>query len=349
MSTASSKERTASGEILLTAGTNEVEIFEFTLGANSYGVNVAKVQQILTRDLVSITRLDMAPPGVLGTMYFRNKPALVLDLKVILGLPEQPIEVKSVEETPEVSSDIEIGGTDQGSSRSLILVTEFNEQICSFCVDSARRIHRISWAQFVPMENCFGERPPYATGIVKLESHMVVILDLEHILATIVPERNVPQLDARVVNSGQGAAARGDLRILFAEDSGMIRKLTVQQLESAGFTHIQTARDGKEAYQILCQLRDQAAAEKKSLEDLIHVVLTDIEMPEMDGLSLCRRIRTELGMVNIPVVVYSSLINEQMIAKCKSVGATAYMSKPQVTKLVEVIDQHGLHRSPSKV
>ena len=120
----------------------------------------------------------------------------------------------------------------------------------------------------------------------------------------------------------------------------MIRRITVDQLNKAGFTNITTKNNGKLAYDYLKELQQKALLEHKQMNHYLQLVLSDIEMPEMDGLSFCKLFRQELGVKNIPFVVYSSLINDQMAAKCKSVGANAWMSKPEIDKIVHLIDQY---------
>jgi|TARA_B110000495_G_scaffold192793_1_gene197331 two-component system chemotaxis response regulator CheV len=151
------------GGILPEAGTNEVEIFEFNLGGHHYGVNVAKVSQIVQRDQVKITRTDLSPPGVLGSISYRNKPVMTLDLGLILG----------------IESEI----TD--SSRGLMLVTQYNDQVIAFTIDGAERIHRVSWKNFEPINNALSYENPYMNGIIRLEDHLVLMLNLEYILTTI--------------------------------------------------------------------------------------------------------------------------------------------------------------------
>lgn len=306
----------AQTSILLEVGTNEVEIFEFTLEGQSFGINVAKVQQILRRDSVKTTRLDFSPPSVVGSILFRGKPVLLIDLKQKLS-----IESKS-----------------QDSGRQLILVTEFNQITSAFVVDGAQRIHRVSWKQIEPMQEVLAFGATYATGVVRLDDRIMIIIDFEHILAEINPASS-PHAGTEKVASGGTNDARKKTKILFAEDSGMIRKLTMDQLRMAGFENVVPVEDGMRALRWIEQKK--AAAEKSggTIHDYLDLVLTDIEMPEMDGLTLCKKIKVDLGLSSIPVVVYSSLINEQMIRKCKQVGADNYMSKPQVDKIIEIIDQ----------
>jgi len=119
----------------------------------------------------------------------------------------------------------------------------------------------------------------------------------------------------------------------------MIRKLTVDVLHGAGFTNIAVFENGLDAHTHLAALREQAAAAQRSLRDLVDLIITDIEMPKMDGLTLCRSVKSAAGDRIPAVVVYSSLINEEMARKCTSVGADAQLSKPHGDEIIAVVDK----------
>ncbi len=304
-------------EILLEAGTNEVEIFEFTIGEQCYGVNVAKVNQIIQRDQLTITRADLPPPGVIGTITFRGKPTMTIDLREILNIHSDEPE----------------------ASRSLMLVTQFNEQVVAFAIDAAERIHRVSWKSFEPINNSFSQENPYVNGIIRLEEKLILVLDLEYILTLVNPNFGLKLSHSSSIDEIEAKfKPRQDIKILFAEDSPMIRRMVKTQLESVGLTNLTLASNGMEALQIINQYVEDAKETDTPMSDHVDLILTDIEMPVMDGLTLCRNIKKELQM-KTPVVVFSSLINSQMVAKCKSVGANGWGSKPKVDLVVEIIDR----------
>lgn len=201
------------------------------------------------------------------------------------------------------------------------------------------RIHRASWKSLQPVEGVIAQQSPYTTSSLQIENRVIMILDMEHILSEIVPEQSIIGSTAKM-DTVQANFDRSAIHILFAEDSAMIRRITVDQLNKAGFTNITTKNNGKLAYDYLKELQQKALHEHKQMNHYLQLVLSDIEMPEMDGLSFCKLFRQELGVKNIPFVVYSSLINDQMAAKCKSVGANAWMSKPEIDKIVHLIDQY---------
>ena len=302
--------------ILLESGTNELEVMEFSIGSQHFGVNVAKVRRLLRWDHKNVTRLDFGPPGVIGSLHFMNQQVLLIDLRSVLEIAD-PI-------------------ADQ--ERQLILVCEFNHHIYAFVIDAVNRIHRASWKSLQPVEGIMAQQSPYTTSSLQIEGRVIMILDMEHILSEIVPEQSIIGANAKM-SSIQSNFDRSEVHILFAEDSAMIRKITVDQLTKAGFTNITTKNNGKLAYDYLKELKQKSLVERKPMSHYLQLVLSDIEMPEMDGLTFCKMFRQDLGVKDIPFVVYSSLINDQMAAKCKSVGANAWMSKPEIDKIVHLIDQ----------
>lgn len=300
-------------DILLEAGTNEVEIFEFVVSGQSFGINVAKIKQLLPRDGVTIKRLDFAAHGVVGTTLFRGKPILVVDFHTILKLPRPQ---------------------NADNSRQLLLVTELNQITTGFLIDGANRIHRMSWSKLCPMDSVMSEIADYVTSVITIEDHITLVLDLEHILAEVSPESAV-----REVTGDATPTERRQHVVLFADDSTMIRNATAAHLKKAGFDNLLLAKDGADAFKKLLEIQQRAQSEGKPISNYINLILSDIEMPEMDGLTLCRKIRQELKWTEIPVLMYSSLINEQMIAKCKAVGATDSMSKPAIDRVIKAIQE----------
>ena len=321
MASASNATTSNQSEILLEAGTNEVEIFEFNLGGQHYGVNVAKVSQIVQRDQVTITRADLPPPGVLGSITYRGKPIMTLDLREILGIDGEPVD----------------------PSRGLMLVSQFNEQTIAFTIDGAERIHRVSWKNFEPINNALSHENPYVNGIIRLEDRLILVLDLEYILTMVNPHLGLKIDEQRIQDIEEKYKPRDHIKILFAEDSSMIRKMVSEQLGDVGFTSIDLASNGQEALDKVNGYVAQSQESGQPISDLVDLVLTDIEMPVLDGLSFCKAIKKDLKL-DVPVVVFSSLINEQMIAKCQSVGADDWGSKPKIELIIDLIDRLVVNR-----
>lgn len=323
MASASNATTSNQPEILLQAGTNEVEIFEFNLGGQHFGVNVAKVSQIVQRDQVKITRTDLSPPGVLGSITYRGKPIMTLDLRDILGIQGDPID----------------------PSRALMLVAQFNEQTIAFTIDGAERIHRVSWKNFEPINNALSHENPYVNGIIRLDERLILVLDLEYILAMVNPHLGMKVDEQRIQEIESKYKPRDHIKILFAEDSSMIRKMVSDQLCEVGFANIDLASNGQEALDKVNSYVAQSKESGKPISDYVDLVLTDIEMPVLDGLTFCKAIKKDLNL-DVPVVVFSSLINDHMIEKCKSVGADDWSSKPKIGLIFDLIDRLVVNRAP---
>ncbi len=301
--------------ILLESGTNEVEFIEFYLGSVSYGINVSKVQRVLARTSVEITGVAQAPYGAIGMIHIQDQPIMLMDLKMSLGIPFDPESI-----------DLE---------RQLILVTTFNKQTTAFLIDGISKIHRTSWESFEPRnENVTSEGAGgYSTGTVTFDDNIIVILDLERLMLALFPNSHG---NVGVLETVESRPEREAVRILYAEDSKMVRGITQDILNSSGYLQVDSFENGEDAYQFLQKRIREKDFDGAGPYDL---VLTDIEMPKMDGLTLCRRVKTEVCSDHPPkVIVYSSLINKEMALKCVSVGADAQLAKPDVRQIVDLVD-----------
>ena len=306
--------------ILLESGTNEVEFIEFFLAGESYGVNVSKVQRVIALTNCHITQLAQAPHGVMGVIHVQDKPVLLVDLHTALALPPPATD------------------TATDAERQLVMVTRFNKRTTAFLIDGISKIHRTSWSDFEPMNTTLaGEGAGYTTGSIRIGERIILVLDLERLMLDFTPadERPTPPLPADEPTRRN----REHIKIVYAEDSKMIRKFTLDVLHGAGFANIAVFENGLEANEHLAALRTKAAAEGKTLSDYVDLIITDIEMPKMDGLTLCRNVKSAGGEKIPAVVVYSSLINDEMSRKCVSVGADAQLSKPHGEEIIALVDK----------
>ena len=310
---------TNSDGILLESGTNEVEFIEFYLGDISYGINVSKVQRVLAASSVQVNRVAEAAPSVKGVIHIQDKPVMLMDLKEALGIP--------------------FDASEMNLERQLILVTNFNGCTTAFVIDGISKIHRTSWELFEPISEQVSHEDSggFSTGTITLDDNIIIILDLERLMLTFFPSAHSKPIDTIDLPFREG---RDSVNIVYAEDSRMVRNLTEDLLQKAGYTQIKSFENGYEALEHLVRERDLAKQEGKSLRDHVDLVLTDIEMPRMDGLTLCRRVKQDLtvGDDAPAIIVYSSLINNEMRAKCKSVGADAQLAKPELDQIVSLID-----------
>jgi len=292
-------------EILLESGTNEVEILEFYVHGVSYGINVSKVKQIIGHAGSTVTATPMPREGQLGVLYWREQAVPAFDLSVLIKDKATEID-----------------------ERSLFIITEFNGVINAFLTDAVNRIHRVSWDNLRPAGEFIGRYSSRVTGTLEVGGTDVLILDFEHIIAEVMPETNIYS-HVSVADFAE-ANDRTEVELIFAEDSPFIRAAAVKELKRAGFQQIVECGDGKEAYDIIHAKMDEG--------QLPHLLLTDIEMPRMDGLTLCRKVREEMNQKELPVIFFSSLINDQMVHKCQSVGGNDWHTKPNIGKIIESID-----------
>jgi two-component system, chemotaxis family, chemotaxis protein CheV len=295
--------------ILLESGTNEMELLTVLVDNQPFGMNVAKVKSIQQYKPELVTTLPEAIPGVAGMFLYRNKTIPLLDLAKILEI--------------ELKKDFE---------REIVVVTEFNNAINCFKVQGVKRIYRLSWKDFSPFDSTF-ESNAYCTGSVHLEDSEILVLDLEHILSEIFPDLVIEDVRSEALKK-KDSISRKQLEIIFAEDSPTIRRGVILALKNAGFENIADFTNGEQA---LAYLMERYKTENRhSLENV--VLISDIEMPRMDGLTLCRSIKQDPDLNTIHVIMFSSLINSQMVAKCEKVNADRYVTKPETNQLIQILD-----------
>ena len=291
-------------KILLENGTNELEILEFMLDGISYGINVAKIREIIPYQ--AVTPVPNSHPSVEGIFMPREVMITAIDLKNCLQRGEsQP--------------------------HGLFIITNFNKLDIAFHVESVVGIHRVSWTEIIkPDATINSAEEGVATGIVKINNKLIIILDFEKIVTDISPETGlkVQEIDEL------GVRERCDIPVLIAEDSVLLNKLIVDSLTKAGYTHVTHTENGQFAWDFICQAREDGNLEKK-----VQCVITDIEMPLMDGHRLTRLIKEDSELKDIPVIIFSSLINDEMRRKGEQLGANAQLSKPEIGKLVTELDR----------
>lgn len=290
--------------ILLESGTNELEVLEFTLGDNHYGINVAKIREIL--QYMPVTPVPNTHPSVEGIFMPRDTMITVINLKNCLNLP-------------------------QTEEKGLFIITNFNKLNVAFHVDQVIGIHRVSWENIIkPDETLTGEQGSTATGVIKMDDRLIVILDFEAIVASISPQTGLRVNDIDEME----ARDRSDATILIAEDSALLSKLITECLKKSGYTNLIVEENGQEAWDVI---KDMQA--KGDITKHLDCIITDIEMPLMDGHRLTKLVKSDTELRDIPVIIFSSLVNEEMRKKGEQLGADAQLTKPEIGKLVEAIDK----------
>lgn len=293
-------------KILLENGTNELEVLEFTLAGNSYGINVAKIREITTYQ--PVTPVPNSHPSIEGIFMPRDTMITAIDLKNCLGRGES-------------------------EPKGLFIITNFNKLDIAFHVDSVQGIHRVSWRNIIkPDITISTPDESVATGIIKREGKLIIILDFEKIVSDINPETTlkISEISELV---GNNEVKRGAVPILIAEDSVLLNKLIVDSLKAAGYTNLIHTENGQKAYNVIMQCKREG-----TLHDHVRCLITDIEMPEMDGHRLTKLVKDDEETKHIPIIIFSSLVNDEMRRKGEALGADAQLSKPEIGKLVKIID-----------
>ncbi|MGP4062228.1 chemotaxis protein [Halobacillus sp. H74] len=293
--------------ILLETGTNELEIVEFGIGNNRFGINVIKVKEILNPQ--AVTKIPHSHPSVEGIIEIRGEVVPVVDVAHALGF--------SPSENPK---------------QDKFILAEFNKTKIVFHVHTVTQIHRISWEQIEKPSKMYQGLETQITGVIKMGEEMLLLLDFEKVVADINPESSIHTEQLREL----GERERSQKKILIAEDSGMLRAMLQETLGEAGYENTISFEDGKEAYEHL----ESLVAEGKSVEEEYQLMITDIEMPRMDGHHLTRLIKEEPQFNALPVIIFSSLITDDLRHKGEVVGADAQVSKPEIVELVKIIDHH---------
>lgn len=300
------------GGILLDAGTNELEVLVFRMGEQRYGVNVAKVREVIRGETPS--EPPKMHPSVLGLINKRGSLIPLVDLGKHLGI--QTVDVENI--------------TD-----ARIIVTEFNGMSVGFVVEAVERIHRLGWdrVQSVPDMGETSEGVNYSTctGIIRFDEYLLLMIDFESITDSI---RMEDKLHITHVENELGVD-RGAVSIVLAEDSAFMREAIGSVFRNSGYTHAEIFADGAAAW--------RALEERGRNGDAPDIIISDIEMPGMDGLRLTKEVKSHAGLRHVPVVLFSSLITPENRKKGEQVGADMQISKPELLEIVKIVDRfvHG--------
>lgn len=302
----------------LKTGQNELEIIDFRIFERNedgsiyqwiLGVNVAKVREVLR--MPKLTKVPNMPPEIEGMAEIRGELIPVVSLAKWMKIPEEK------------------------EFKKYLLFMEFLREKVGVIIHAAKRIRRIQWSDIKKAPDILNTRlNGRITGVVDTEEGLLLILDFEGIL------NDMNLLTVFNVEPDKERKSKKKLRILVAEDSAVARKVIKDILESAGHEVIMT-ESGKQAWEKLNEIFERAKAEGKSVRDYIDLVLTDIEMPEMDGLTLTNLIKHTAGFLNLPVVVNTTLSDEANKQKAFSVGADDYLVKFDASHLIELVDKMG--------
>ncbi|MBB1486700.1 chemotaxis protein [Oceanospirillum sediminis] len=314
-------------KILLESGTNELEIIEFQLRKelpgggekiSHYGINVAKVREVIR--VPETTDYPNPQPHLVGVFSLRDNLIPLVDLAGWLG-----IRTKGEYE------------------RKNVIVTDFNRMANGFLVDGVSRIHRISWAEVEsPSQFLESGEQDCVVAVVRREDRLIMILDFEKIISDINPELSMEKYDVtedrKVLIDDRMTAKRQAKTLLVVDDSAFIRKLIETTLRTSGYNVI-AAKDGLDAWEILTEFEHVAEDENLPVSDLVSMIITDVEMPRMDGMHLVKRLRASKTYSTIPIMMFSSIMSDDNRQKAMDLGANDTMTKPEIGKLVGKTDE----------
>ena len=280
--------------ILLESGTNEMEIMEFTIEGNLYGINVAKVREIMMS--APVHAMPHSHPAVEGIFKPRDLVITVVDLPKYLARHDVP-----------------------KGEKDLFIITNFNKMFIAFRVHTVVGISRISWKDIQKPDNTVSGGPDgVATGIAQCGDDLVTILDFERIVAEIAPETTIQMSEVEAL----GKRSRSSQPIWVAEDSILLSRMIQEALTKAGYSNLRMFSKGAELWEA----------------EHVALIITDLEMPQMDGHRLTKLLKSTDGLKHIPVIIFSSLITDEMYIKGKQLGADEQLSKPEIGHLIGVID-----------
>ncbi len=294
------------------AGTNKLEILMFTLGQDNrtgreetYGINVFKVREVMR--IPPITRAPDMPEAVEGMVSLRGALVPVIDLAKYAGIQ-----------------------TDDKAD--IMIVTEYNGHTQGFLVKGVDNILRLDWsAMRVPPAMLVAQMGGLVTAITELkDGRLVMMMDVEKVLS------ETGHFDADEMLFKSVKPLDKDRTVFFADDSSVARHQIQRTLEAMGVKFI-AAINGRQAWQELSKMADYADASHTSMRDLVQVILTDVEMPEMDGYMLTRKIKADKRFAGIPVLMHSSLSSSSNQQLGKAVGVDEYVPKFEPQKLAQTL------------
>ncbi|MGM9945575.1 MAG: chemotaxis protein [Lysinibacillus sp.] len=292
--------------ILLESGTNELEIVEFEVANNKFGINVIKVKEIIQP--MNVTFIPHVHPHVEGIIQLRGEVLPVVDMLKVLG-------ISNVQRNPQQK----------------YIVAEFNKQRVVFHVDNVTQIHRISWNQIEKPSDMYQGGTSQVIGVIKHNDEMILLLDFERIMVDINPASSISVEAVKKL----GKRERSEKKVIVAEDSPLLRKLLFDTMQEAGYMNLDFFENGRDAYEYL----ETLVKADKNIENHVQLVVTDIEMPQMDGHHLTKKIKSHPDLKKLPVIIFSSLITDDLRHKGEEVGAEDQISKPEIAELILRMDQ----------
>jgi two-component system chemotaxis response regulator CheV len=302
-------------DILLESGTGDLEILRFEVKGLLYAINVIKVKEILQIETEDINPLPSQPESVRGVTNVRGDVITIIDLREYLDSGEEQ---------------------EQEENNDYMILTEFNQTKILFAVDGVIGINRISWQDIQEPNNLMGN---LVNGVIKSEDKLINFLDFEKILSDVQPELSIGVNELNIDESRK--EERNNMKLILADDSPTVREILKETLYTAGYTDLQIFNDGQRAWNYLVEMKE----ENEDIFDAVQGVITDIEMPQLDGHALIRKINSDSQLEKLPTLIFSSLITDNLRHKGEEVGADEQISKPELDDLIDVLDDLVLEKN----
>ncbi len=289
------------------SGTNELKIVKFEVGVNTFGINVMKVREIIQP--VDVTSVPQSHKDVEGMIKLRGEILPVISLYSFFGVDAE------------------------GAKDDKYIVTEFNKRKIVFHVGSVSQIHRVSWEAIEKPTSLNQGMERHLTGIIKLEDTMIFLPDYEKIIYDIESASGVETYHVHQEGFDERRAGK---KLIIVEDSPLLMRLLTDELTEAGYSEIVTFENGKEAYDYVVELTDNG----ENLSDHIDMIISDIEMPKMDGHRLTKLLKDNPQSSDVPIMIFSSLITDDLRHRGEVVGADEQISKPEISELIKKVDTY---------
>ncbi|MBD3168046.1 MAG: response regulator [candidate division Zixibacteria bacterium] len=285
------------------SGSEEMELLIFRIEQTFYGISVSKVREVIER--INTVPIPHTPAEVEGIFKIRDEVLTLINLATYFS----------------------IQGDEIAEGRGSIIVVEFNKMRCGILVDAVDVIHRLTWDEIEPPSRYLMQIGAPITGTVNVNKRTVQIVDFEVLLSEILGLDFATKPVHGKVTSGSFEKAR----VLLAEDSGVMRKSVLRIMKENGFENIVACSDGQQAWETIQAKRNERGGP-------FDLVVTDIEMPRMDGLTLTSKIKQDPNLKDIPVVLYSSLIGDNNLLNGRQTGADAQVGKPESEEMIKAME-----------
>ena len=298
-------------EIIFDATTNELQLLEFLVGHEFFGINIAKVSEIIR--FTELTPIPSSPDAIEGVFMHRDKLVTVINLHVVLDLPIK-----------------------EEHGDGLFIVCDFEQFSVAFHVSAVNGIQRLSWSTIEKppaVSKGAGAQDSIATGMAKIDDKIIMILDFEKIICDLSFGAEMEQDNFDSIKLPHSIDF--EKHLVVAEDSPFLSKILIDALKNVGFKNIHSFYNGLEAWEYIKGLKGSTSLKREAA-----ALISDIEMPQMDGHTLTKLVKDDKELKGIPVFLLSSLIHENVRGQGDSAGADAQFARSQLGELIKTLSDY---------